>query len=292
MIVALYLSLVASDGLLLKGAHGHQTLRAEIASARLHSPRTFTALQSVYDQLPKLDANRRGNLPLVTPVLKRLGKDALLPMLDAIAFTAPTRTGLSETAERGWRLGLIEATGMLRDPRALPVLQAILTSADNDVETQWIAAQAIARLGSDAALEVLLPLTVGAKHDAVLAGLGVSRRLIAAQTIAKALDGSLTPVQAKALVRSLSDVGNAWAWELGSAHPSEQAQVRETAARALVQAFVAYDGEVRASAAAALLVVDYGGTPALITQATVLANAETAAALQSFALRFASNPTR
>jgi hypothetical protein len=292
MILALCVSLVASDGLLLKGVRGGQALESDIAKARLQTPQAFNALGRLFAQLPQLDANRRGDVLLLTPRLKRLGKEALLPMLDAAVFHAPSMTGLSEAARRGWQLGLIEAIGMLRDPRALPVLEAILQAEANDFETNRLSAQAIARLGSDEALDTLLALAAGNKRDAVLAGLGECRRARAAQVIAAALDAAQTPAQAQALIRSLSAVGNAWAWQVERAHQEERALVQTTAARALVQAFVTFEDELRDNAATALLVVDAPETPILLAQAEILANTQTAAALQGIAKRFAQNPTR
>jgi hypothetical protein len=91
-------------------------------------------------------------------------------------------------------------------------------------------------------------------------------------------------------VKSLGHVGSAWAWKT-LADRSDEAASRETAARALVTAFVQYDGEVREAAAKALLVVDDSHTVALIEAARRGAPADVALALDELARRVANNPT-
>ena len=69
------------------------------------------------------------------------------------------------------------------------------------------------------------------------------------KTLAAALVSHPTDATASSVVKSLGDVGNAWAWKTpGATAKDEEAAVRETAARALVSAFVSYDGSVRQAA--------------------------------------------
>lgn len=246
-------------------------------------------LDDVVRELPKLDQARRGNLPIVTPLLKRLGPSALLPMLEALSRPAPK--GLSVTAARGYRLSLIEATGMLRDARAEPTLFAILDSA-RDFDTARITAEAIGRIGSDAALAKLTAAADGPQREGVLAGLGHCRRAGAAALLAGALDGSLAPLPAKRVIRALGNVGNAAAWKLASDR-REEASARATAADALVRAFVTYgDEELRTAASNAIMVVDDPTTPALIARTRLLVDDATARALDALSARFMDNPAR
>ena len=269
-----------------------QRLTLDIAAAKSAAPATFSGLQALIAELPRLDAQKRGNLPTLTPRLSRLGPDALLPMLEAIAFQAPDRAPWTESAERGLRLSLIEAAGMLRDARAEPVFLAILASDERDFATLQLTAEALGRLESDAAVDALLAAATTDKRDAVLAGMGQCRRARIADALSVALDGARSPAHAKSVVRSLAHVGNAAAWKLGGPYADEARAVRATAAEALLRAFVAYDDEARDAASNGLMVVDFAETPVLIARARVLADAATAAALDELAQRFARNPTR
>ncbi|MCC6810839.1 MAG: hypothetical protein IT381_25645 [Deltaproteobacteria bacterium] len=269
-----------------------QRLTLDIAAAKSAAPATFSGLQALIAQVPRLDAQKRGDLPTLTPRLSRLGPDALLPMLEAIAFQAPARAAWTESAERGLRLSLIEAAGMLRDARAEPVFLAILASDERDFATLQLTAEALGRLESDTAVNALLAAATTDKRDAVLAGMGQCRRARIADALAIALDGARSPAQAKSLVRSLAHAGNAAAWKLGGPYADEARAVRATAAEALLRAFIAYDDEARDAASNGLMVVDDAETPILIARARVLADAATAAALDELAQRFARNPTR
>jgi hypothetical protein len=72
----------------------------------------------------------------------------------------------------------------------------------------------------------------------------------------------------------------------------ERKAVQAIAAKALVEAFVAYGGKVRKTASNALMVVDDPSTPALAQAAKQGASAEVRAALDELVQRFANNPTR
>src|SRR5689334_553773 len=117
----------------------------EIALSKAQNPQAFAALDAVIVKVPALDRARRGNLPIITPSLRRLGPAALMPMLDRLQRPLPT--GLSASAARGLRLSLIEAVGMIRDPKATPVLTAILDGAQ-DFDTARLAAEALGRIGA------------------------------------------------------------------------------------------------------------------------------------------------
>jgi hypothetical protein len=121
--------------------------------------------------------------------------------------------------------------------------------------------------------------------------MGSCHRTLVARTLADRLLAHPDDAVAQQIVKSLGHAGSAWAWKTLSDR-SEEAATRETAARALVTAFVQYSGDAREAAAKALLVVDDAHTNAFMEAARRGAPADTAVALDELARRFASNPTR
>lgn len=68
----------------------------------------------------------RANRPECTRELRALGAPALIPMLQALALESAGRAYATETEKLAYARGLIEATMVLRDPRARGVMTAIL----------------------------------------------------------------------------------------------------------------------------------------------------------------------
>lgn len=233
-------------------------------------------------RVPELDANKRGRLATsLRPALESLGADALPELLEA--SQAPRDPAWADSAALAWQASLLEAMGTLADPRARAVFEKVLADTSSHFLVQRAAAEGLAKLGDSA---TLLPL-IGS--DAVVAGIGALRTVQVARALAAELATHPADARAKLIVRALSDVGNAWAWKTLKAREAEQA-TRHEAAAALVQAFVAYDGEVRQAASNALLVVDAAATPALIAQAK--AGAKNVVELEALQARLTKNPLR
>lgn len=291
---------MAAEGVLIGSgrlpAAARTTLVAEIQKARAATPAAFDKLDDLRKQLPEIDAAKRGRLAAMTPALKALGTDALLPMLEELAVESDGRGSLTETAWLAWRVALLEAVGALRDPRSAAVLTAILESPQTELPIVQAAAEALGKLGTDAAAAKLsaLAAVAGPKQAGVLAGMGECRRA----SIAGALAGAIAPLPAdgeaaKRILRSLGNVGSAWAWKTPVVAASgEEAATRKAAATALMGAFVASSGDVRRLAADAILVVDDPSTPALIAAARKGASAALHAELDALAARFAQSPIR
>lgn len=270
-------------------------LLAEIQKARQSNPAPFLAVAAVRAQLAELDANKRGRLAAVTPYLKSIGAEALFPMLAELAVDAPARGDLTDTAWAAWRIGLLEATGAIRDPRSEAVMIAILESPETDFAVVKAAAEALGKVGSDraAAKLVLLSKASGPKQAAILAGMGECRRVLTTEALAKTLAVTTDIATAKLVIRSLGNAGSAWAWKTPIIQVSgEEAVVRRTAAKALVSAFVAFEGEARKAAEKSILVVADPSTPALIESAKKNASPALAAELDALAARFAKSPIR
>lgn len=272
-------------------AASRKALAADVAHARAVQPGAFAELAALRAQVADLDARKRGPIAPIALELKGLGPQALLPMLEMVALSAEPRGELTDSAWLALRSGLLEAVGQLRDPRAAPVLRAVLASDVTDHLVVRAAAEALGRLGDEAAVATLLAAADGPKRTSVLTGMGACRRAKIAEKLAHELDLRPAPVEAKMLARSLSDVGNSWAWALPVVAASgEGAATRAIAARSLVSAYLAYEGDVRDDVSNALLVVDDPSTPGLIAAVARTASAEQRAALEKLSARFARNP--
>jgi hypothetical protein len=285
-------------------AKARTSLKSEIDKARIETPDLFRQVQDVANRAAELDASaRRPGVPL-TMSFKLLGPRALMPMLELLAFDGRAPNDLTPTARAALRVGLVEAVGIIRDPRAVPVLSRIALR-DRDVDMTRASADALGRIGTTDAYDALLA-ALGAADTAVatssgsnervhalLAGVGSSRRIDAATLLAKRLDRDASHsdvATAKAVAKALGTAGNAWAWKT-LANRADEATVREIAARALVKAYVAYPGEARIAATNALLVVDDPHTEALVAAARSGASVDEASALDALSARLAKNPT-
>jgi hypothetical protein len=269
-------------------------LSARIHTARQQHPDWFARVGALRDRAASLDAHKRGRLAPISPLLRAQGANALLPMLEMIAFDAKPRAGLNDTAWRALRAGLLEAVGELRDPDARPVLEAVLDGPEADPMVVRAAAEALAKLGGDqqAAKLTSLARIAGPRQPALIEGLGQCRRLACVTALSEVLAAHPSAPIALAAVRALGTAGAAWAWKTPSVavHASDESAVRETAARALVDAFSI--PELRAAASNALMMVDAPSTPTLIADKRQSAPASLAAELDRLAERFARNPTR
>ncbi len=252
----------------------------DIAVARTNDPNSFLAVRSIISQARELDAKARGGKAPVASYLAKLGSKAVLPMIEMM------NDGTAAPARRD----VIEALGLLRDPRALPLLENVLDEEGDDATTR-AAAEAVARYGNDEAMTriegALARSKSASRTNAILAGIGECRRVRMANVLAR----HATKGDAKVVARSFGRIGNAWAWKT-VADKSEEAAVREIAARNLVAMFVRGDDEARNAASNALMVVDDPHTNALIAEAKKGASPELASALDALAARFAQNPAR
>lgn len=267
------------------------SLRSEIAAARAKDVRPFVAVSTIVQNAPAADARARNHKAPLALSFARLGPAGVLPMVELVAFGAPTGVP-AETWPR-IRREMVEALGVLRDARALPTLLSVLEDAAEDEKTTRTAAEAVARFGTPEAEARLVRALDGAgaeRSRAILAGMGECRTPRVVAALATRLAATKDGATARAAVKSLGRAGSAWAWQT-EADKTRAVEVRDEAARALVDAFVRWDGEVRTAASNALMVVDAPSTPTRIADAKA-AHPESAAALDALAARFAKNPTR
>jgi HEAT repeat protein len=269
-------------------------LKASIDRARATDAASFATVRDALASARASDAKARGRKAPVALRLSTLGGRALLPLLDRLVFDAsPFSPSESASEHAAVVRDVIEAVGLLKDARALPVL-AQLVARDADFATSRTAAEALGRLDRPEAASALVAALAGAKGEherGLLAGMGACHDARVAKALADRLAAHPDAETAALLVQSLDSVGNAWAWKTLASRADEGA-VRAADAKGLVDAYVHYTGDVRARASKALLVVDAPETPAMLEQARRGASPELAAALDEMARRFATNPTR
>lgn len=272
-------------------------LRGDLAKARARTPATFVAMASFRAEVPSLDAKKRGPLAVLAPTLERIAArpdgwsalvETLVDDLDGATLAPSARTAL--------RASIAETLGRTRDRRGTPILASLLTT-DPEPMVVRAAAFGLARLQDDASLAALLPW-VTAKSDrqvSVVIGAGSCRRNAMASALASVLAGSTDAVLSRAAIDALGTLGAKWAWQTGDVHDrKEEAPSRETAARALLAAYVQHtvEPELRLAAANALLMVDAAGTPGWIAAAKATASPAAVSELDALAARFAKNPAR
>ena len=287
---------LALDGAALP-APARTALRAEIDAASKQVPALFGQAYAIAQSANALDeASRLRGAPL-TLAFKALGPRALHPMLEMLVFDGHAPRDLTPSAERALRLGLLEAVGIVRDARAVPVLSAVLDRSRDEATTR-AAAEGLGRIGTDEAFAVVAGALGKARaaHDAerervLFEGVGAFKRTAAAKLLAAKLAAHPDEATARVLARALGSVGNAWAWQ-ALADRAEEADARDAAARALALALPAYRAEARGAIEKALLVVVAPGTKGHLAEARKGASADGVAVIDALEARLAKNPTR
>lgn len=219
-------------------------LTRQIDELRAADPAICEAVANVQGHRPEFYKDLRNPVPMVGRELRRLGPDALLPMLDALVFDAPPTDGATLAEQNALKIGLLDAVGRLRDARAESALAAAFHNTTGDVAVA--AAEAVGRSCTDHALGVLETGLGGANRSAAIAGLGQCRRVEAAEALSAALDATGDPGEAELIAKALGRVASSWAWQaMGSQHQAAGLKVRAIATRALLRSFSRFGGEAR-----------------------------------------------
>jgi hypothetical protein len=251
-----------------------RALQEEIAAARQRGPEAFVRVERVLAEVASLDAAKRGRLAAVGPLLRGLGPDALWPLADELLSGRAARA-LSGTARLALEIGVVEAAGALRDARLAAVWRDRLDGGAAGPEVRQAAAVALARLDTP---EVARELVARARRGdgAVLGAMGQCRQPEVAAYLASA-------PPSRAAVRALAELGAAWAWQTSSlrARPGG-AELRATAARALLRVYLASAGELRQAASNGFVMVAHR---AVLDEARATASAEDRPALEELAAR-------
>ncbi|QQR43644.1 hypothetical protein JKA73_32260 [Myxococcus xanthus] len=272
-------------------------LKTNISRARQENPAAFIRFDTAAAQVDALDAKKRGTLAAVSPGLRALGPEALWPMVERLAFPPQETPRLPsrESARLAFKVGLVEATGALRDLRLAPLWKSLLESPDTQPQVLRAVAGALARLETLDAANTLIAASKqkDARGEAAMEALGLCRRLVATRALADALDARPERDVMRRLAKALGDAGSAWAWKTsGVKARSEEGAIRRVAAEALVRAYLDTDGDVRRAVSNALMRVDAPQTPTLIDAARLSAPPSQQAALDALAERLRHNPLR
>lgn len=281
-------STAAADGLLTKPselpAAARASLQKDIDAARAADPATFAAVRSVRSVRPEVYRTHRNPVPEATRELRSLGKAALLPILNELAFDALPPAGLTTEEHAALVTGMLEAAGAIRDPRSGPVLKAIFEGGNHDEVVMRAAGEALGRLCGDAELATLTKHAIASdpRRDASIRGLGECKRVEAAKHLASLLAAAPDNDAANRVAHALGLLGSSWAWKaLGDGAAPTGLAVREIAARALVIALPKHDGAARGRIAKAMVMVDHPILPALLTAARASATPEVAAVIDT-----------
>jgi hypothetical protein len=253
---------------------------------------TVTALLA---RAPEFNARARtGHAPMAL-WLSKLGPEAVEPILEELSRNTARRADISDESRTVLARDLIESLGLLKDERAFRLLSRILADPSTDDETLRTTAEAIARLDVHDTEPKLLEALASAQGSRALAqiqGMGECRHRGVVEAFQAKLASATDDETVRALARALGRAGNAWAWST-RADRTEEHVVRETAARALIDAFVRKGPTVRGALSNALLVVDAPQTLSLLTEARERARStEDVAALTGLAARLTRNPAR
>lgn len=202
-------------------------------------PEHFRQLSEIRWKVVELEV-RMGPRPVpVVRMLRGLDDEAFLAMLWALADDDPMQLGMGLSAWRQWQIGLIETVGRLRDRRALPVLQSIVAESNPHEQTHTAAVKAIGRIGDQDAIDQVIDVarTSPEKRGAVIAGLGMARRINALNYLLEVAQDSDQQTHHLATVRALGDWANQFAWETSAL--DDHLDEREQGVQAIVELLVA-----------------------------------------------------
>jgi len=266
-------------------------LSAQIASFKASSPQAFDDLRKLRGHRPEVYGQYRSPLPIVSRELRGLGKDALLPMLEALVFDAPPLDGLSpgeqgQIERQALTLGMLHAVGKIRDARALPALNAIF-AAHPEGKIAGAAAEGLGRSCDDASLSTLEGALAGDKRGSAIDGLGQCRRIEGAKRLAHELEHAQDPKEAARIAESLGMMGSSWAWKaLGPSRAKEGQKARAIAAEALVKSYLRHaDAGARAKHASSLGMVEHADMATLVQRHRALGSPAAVKELEAIAAR-------
>ena len=230
-------------------------LAEAVADAKRMDPSLFTAVQEVQHWDPQaVDADRQQHYVHVIRALKGLGPKAFLPMISTVAGSS------FETLPGTVKAATLESIGILRDPRALPVLFDILDGSDNSPQVLYAATAAIGRQADDTIAQRLVQSSRKPRggRSAVVRGLGECRHPLAVGELASLLGSSSDPEMRQVAAEALGLAASSWAWSTPRLTATHQGPaVRASAAQALVKAYgTTEDDDFRGTLRASLAMVE------------------------------------
>jgi hypothetical protein len=294
-----------ADGLVAKATDlslaERTALQSQIDAHKLKHPAAFAAVRNVEGYKPEHYMKFRNPTPMVGRELRRLGRRALLPILEALAFDVWPRGAATTREWVALEIGMLEAVTALRDARSQAVLRAAFRNA-TDPSVSRAAAEGLGALCNAAdpssmqsssaslaaaSLAKLSKALVGRRRAAAIAGLGECRRHGSATRLIAELDATASASDAATIARALGTLGSSWAWSaLGSQRKAEGSTIRAATADALVRAYVRiHDAAARAAIGDGLGMVAHSTTRALVRRHAGGADAATRRRLDALATR-------
>ncbi|NUP09979.1 MAG: hypothetical protein HOW73_28355 [Polyangiaceae bacterium] len=233
-------------------AKSRTSLATEIASSRSSLASVYAKVRDVQGVKPEVYSKFRNPVPTAGRELHALGKDALLPMLEVLAFDE-AQTGLAAHEKEALTVGMLYAVGEIKDARAVPVLTSVLMSRSSSDPVAMAAASALGKMCRSSDVKLLAEQAKGgnARELAGIFGLGECRSKEAADALVVVIRSAKGDAAVQA-VRALGNVGSSWVW---AAKKDEGKAVRKLASDALVDAFAA-SSSLRKEASRAILKCD------------------------------------
>lgn len=259
----------------------------EIAQHRAQNPAVYDAVRNVQGIRPDVYMKFRAQVPIADRELRGLGKEALLPMLEALAFDAPARGGLNDTEWQALETGLLRAVGILRDAKAAPVVRAIFTEQTVESRVSIEAAEALGRICDKESFDFLVASAQPGQplRASAVQGLGECRTYDSAKVLAS-LAKKASAAEIETFAAALGSVGSSWAWEaMGPAYESESDAARQLIVGALMDVFVKHEAS-RGAIQRAIVMADHPNTLGHIQQRRSGASATLAKALDDLEARY------
>lgn len=270
-------------------AEAKKELLKRVDTGKAQAPVMFTRIAKLRDEMPKLDARKRGRYAVIAPSLNALGKDALVPMLDMLVLHEADDATMTEEVRVAWRVGLLEAVATQRDAFAATYAAAVLEGTEKDPSVQRAAALVLAQAPGDAWEQKLIGIALNksdARRAPVVSALGARRTLRAADALGQVLAASMGDAElARTAVDSLGRLGSSWGFR---ALGIEGTDVRAACARALVPAYLKSRGELQADVLAALSMLESPESTRLLAAARPQADESTRKAIDLATARLAA----
>jgi hypothetical protein len=290
-------SVALADGIVIAPSKVATASRAslvkDITAAKRDHAAVRAKVRDVQGVKKDVYSKRQNPIPYAGTELKSLGKDALVPMLESLAFDASQRE-LASNEKEALAIGMLAAIGEIRDARSTPVVTAIFQSQGSSTPIAIAAATALGKRCDATELQVLEAASAegNALRIAAIAGLGECRRKEGVVALASILSSSADKDVQTKVVRSLGVVGSSWAWVArGKSEEQKGIEVRTTASDALLDFFVK-NADLRAETRRAFLKCEAPNAVAQIQKAKSGADASTKAALEGIEARLAKRAAR
>jgi hypothetical protein len=225
-------------------ASARASLKKEIDAFRVAHPDVVKRVRNVQGVTPSVYSQSKRPMPEATRELRGIGRDALLPMLEVLAFDA-SQTDLADAERDALLEGMLTVVGELRDARSLPVLSATFAKQTGFDGASAAAAKGLGKLCGAAEISQLSKRTAdkSSVRFAAIAGLGECRKTEAATKLIEVLRGASDDDTRVAAIDALGTLGSSWAWTaLGASEQARGEAIREKISDALIDSLATAKG--------------------------------------------------